>query len=68
MGLDISATTVVGIILNKNLHVNKRVKAFPHEWPDDWLVDPKTKMPLWKDELVLVPGVIENGVGGYQKR
>ncbi len=30
------------------------MRAFPHEFPDDWKVNPKTGEQLWRDEEVFL--------------
>ena len=50
MGVDYAAIAVVGIRLHKSdLTICSRVKAFPHNHPEDWKVDPITGNELWRD-------------------
>jgi hypothetical protein len=51
MGVDYSAYVVVGVrIPFDEVYETKKVKAFPHDHPDDWEVDPKTGKRLWREE------------------
>ena len=51
MGVSVTAYTVVGVKIPGN-KCNKItiVKAFPHNYPECWKVDPVTGAKLWKKE------------------
>jgi hypothetical protein len=58
MGCSYRAHTVIGIRVNPAMLFElKRVKAFEHDHPEDWEVDPKTGKKLWAMESVPVAGV-----------
>jgi len=51
MGGSYSAYLVVGMrIQAQDVYETKKVKAFPHNHPEDWEVDPKTSRKLWNEE------------------
>jgi len=55
MGGSYSAYLVVGMrIQAQDVYETKKVKAFPHNHPEDWEVDPKTSRKLWNEESHLV--------------
>lgn len=60
MSADYYATTIVGVrVPAKKLHAEKTVKAFKHNHPPDWMVDPKTGKSLWKtEETFLLEGMV----------
>lgn len=60
MGADYYASVIVGVrVPSKKLHATKRVKAFEHNHPEDWTVDPKNGRQLWKsEESFLLEGVV----------
>lgn len=48
MGYNPTATAILGFRIPLELFVIKeRVKAFEHDYPDDWEYDPKTRKALW---------------------
>lgn len=50
MGVTWKAHAVVGVRMCKDeLSVTKREKAFGHDYPDDWIVCPKTGKKLWRE-------------------
>ena len=51
MGYNPRINVVIGVKFNKDELVRvQHVKAFPHDFPEDWKVDPKTGRPLWKQK------------------
>ncbi len=59
VGADYYAKVIVGVrVPSKKHHQEKRVKAFAHNHPEDWSVDPKSGKQLWTtDEVFLLDGV-----------
>jgi hypothetical protein len=48
MGADYKAYAVLGVKLERReIFKPKRIKAFEHNHPEDWKVDPKTGRELW---------------------
>lgn len=60
MGADFHATVIVGVkVPSVELYEQKRVKAFAHNHPEDWEVDPKSGKKLWtEEETFLLEGVV----------
>lgn len=60
MGADFYASVIVGVkVPTDRLFEEKRVKAFAHNHPEDWTVDPKNGKTLWRtDEVFLLDGVV----------
>lgn len=60
MGADYYASVIVGVkVPTTKLYEKKTVKAFPHNHPEDWSVDPKTGNKLWvKEDVFLLEGVV----------
>lgn len=55
MGADYYAKVIVGVrVPTKKLYEEQRVKAFAHNHPEDWEVDPKTKKALWRTDEVFI--------------
>ncbi len=53
MGADFYATTIVGVrIAGAKLYETRMVKAFEHNHPANWKVDPVTGRELWRKEEV----------------
>jgi hypothetical protein len=66
MGVDYRGLAVVGIRVKKSdLTITTRVKAFPHNHPEHWKVDPVTGKDLWGDRRASVFG--EDFEYGYDK-
>ena len=50
MGVDYRGVAVIGICVSKSvLTIEERVKAFPHDHPENWKVEPETGQELWRD-------------------
>ena len=61
MGCSYYAHSIIGVRLKRNqVFSNIRVKAFDHNYPTEWVVDPKTGKSLWKEETALAPGFSYN--------
>ena len=57
MGVSYHAYAVLGVKLSKSeLMIQKREKAFDHDFPDDWEVHPKTGKKLWNEFEVSIFG------------
>ena len=57
MGVDFCATAVVGVRVDKgDVFEFVRKKAFDHDFPEDWAVDPKTGRKLWYEESRCILG------------
>lgn len=55
MGVSYYAKAVVGVrVPTHKLYEKKTVKAFDHDFPSDWKVDPKTGRELWVRESAFV--------------
>lgn len=55
MGCDYKAYAVLGVKLSKHeLFKDKAIRAFEHNYPDDWKVDPKTGRQLWTTYKVCI--------------
>lgn len=66
MGCSYYAHTVIGIKVDpEKLYTEQRVKAFEHDHPEDWEVDPKTGKKLWVVEHVPIDGAEDDKVAGY---
>lgn len=49
MGVSYSATVIFGVKVDESmLYTTKVVKTFEHDYPKDWVADPKSGRPLWK--------------------
>lgn len=61
MGADYYAKVVIGVrVQASKLYEKKTVKAFDHDFPSDWKVDPKSGRSLWERQTTFVLG--EHGV------
>lgn len=48
MGTTVYAYALLGVVVPRHKFlITKRYKAFEHNYPEDWMVDPKTQKPLW---------------------
>lgn len=71
MGVSVRATVFFGAALNgRSLHTKRTERAFKHDYPADWLVDPKTGAPLWREVSDPIDGYDEEGgtLFGYELR
>jgi hypothetical protein len=60
MGVDYSAVALIGVRVDlDNLMPKKKVKAFPHDYPEETMFCPKTGRKLWDVERVPVDGYDE---------
>lgn len=56
MGTTYYAQTFIGIPIDgEKLFTIKKVKAFKHDYPADWVCDPKDRRPLWKEVKKYLP-------------
>ena len=58
MGCSVYGNAIVGLQVpwSKVCKGKKKVKAFEHNHPKDWSVDPKTGKKLWHEENVFIAG------------
>lgn len=72
MSCSYTAYTIIGVPVDPSkLYTEQRVKAFEHDHPEDWEVDPKSGKKLWKTEHIPVEGYDEDDedygrVAGYE--
>lgn len=65
MGCSYYAYTIIGVPFHEDdLTESKRVKAFKHDYPEDFEFCPKTKKALWREEVTSIFGEdVEPGYG-----
>ena len=65
MGVDYRAVAVCGVWFYKSdLTVTETVKAFPHDHPKTWKVDPETGQALWRETSGRIFNVLVRLVSG----
>ena len=61
MGTDIYSRAFIGVKVHESkLWTVKTFRAYHHNYPDHYKVDPITGNPLWKTEKVRAPGVSDD--------
>jgi hypothetical protein len=57
MSVSYYANSIIGLKVSRNKAVERAtVKAFTHDYPTDWIKDPKTGRDLWRTEDQLLDG------------
>ena len=61
MSVEVQIKTIVGCFVDKPLYETVKQRAFEHNYPEDWVYDPKTSEELWVNERKYLNEELEYG-------
>ena len=65
MGMDISSRSFIGLsVVSDDLFTTEVVKAYDHNYPSNYKVDPITGEKLWATKTVFKKGITDGGYTG----